>query len=119
MDVPRHKFQACLPFILEDIANAHFVSIDLELSGIPGPQINKSRLDGVGSSGKPTLQERYTEIKRAVERYQVLQLGLTCVLEDKENGWCEGKRQWTNRANIRYRKLYAEALQLLPGSRTK
>lgn len=85
MDVPRHKFQAQLPFILEDIANAHFISIDLELSGIPGPQINRSRVDGA-SSGKPTLQERYTDIKRAAERYQVLQLGLTCVLEDKQNG---------------------------------
>lgn len=86
MDVSRDGFQACLPLILKDIANAHFVSIDLELSGIPGPQINRGRLDGGGSSGKPTLQERYTDIKHAVERYQVLQLGLTCVLEDKENG---------------------------------
>ena len=86
MDVPRHKFQAQLPFILEDIANAHFISIDLELSGIPGPQINKSRTNGSGSNGKPTLQERYNDTKSAVERYQVLQLGITCVLEDRTNG---------------------------------
>ena len=88
MDVPRHKFQAQLPIILEDIANAHFISIDLELSGIPGPQINRSRIDGAAPTGKPTLQERYTDTKRAVERYQVLQLGLTCVLEDRQKGEC-------------------------------
>lgn len=88
MDVPRHKFQACLPYILEDIVNAHFVSIDLELSGIPGPQINKSRNHGGSSGGKPTLQERYVEVKRAVERYQVLQLGLTCALEYEDTGQC-------------------------------
>ncbi|KAL8789022.1 MAG: hypothetical protein Q9195_007042 [Heterodermia aff. obscurata] len=86
MDVSRHRFQACLPFILEDIANAHFVSIDLELSGIPGPLTKRSKTDGVSSSGKPTLQERYTDIKQAVERYQVLQLGLTCVIEDRDCG---------------------------------
>ena len=86
MDVSRHSFHACLPSILEDIANSHFVSIDLELSGIPGPQAKRSKTDGVGSSGKPTLQERYIDIKQAVERYQVLQLGLTCVIEDRDCG---------------------------------
>ena len=93
MDVPRHGFQARLPFILDDIANSHFVSIDLELSGIPGPQPNRSKMDGVGSSGKPTLQERYIDIKQAVERYQVLQLGLTCVLEDRDRGKLTAVRQ--------------------------
>lgn len=92
MDVPRHEFQAQLPYILEDIANAHFISIDLELSGIPGSQINKSRANGSGSNGKPTLQERYNDTKSAVERYQVLQLGVTCVLEDRNNGHC---LRWT------------------------
>ena len=85
MEVPRQRFQECLLYILEDIANAHFVSLDLELSGIPGPQISRPRFDGAGSGGKPTLQERYTDTKRAVERYQVLQLGLTCVLENKDD----------------------------------
>ena len=93
MDVPRQRFQACLPFILEDIANSHFVSIDLELSGIPGPQPKRSKIDGVGSSGKPTLQERYIDIKQAVERYHVLQLGLTCVLEDRDYGQFPPVRQ--------------------------
>ena len=86
MDVPRHRFQACLPYLLEDIATAHFVALDLEFSGVAGSQIKKARLDGVSSHGKPTLQERYTEIKSAVERYQVLQLGLTCVMENKDIG---------------------------------
>ena len=93
MDVSRHRFHACLPYILEDIANAHFVSIDLELSGIPGPQAKRSKTDGVGSGGKPTLQERYIDIKQAVERYQVLQLGLTCVIEDRDCGRFTSERE--------------------------
>ena len=86
MDITQHNFHAKLPFVLEDIANASFVAIDLELSGIPGQQINKPRLDGQGSGGLPTLQERYADVKKAVEKYQVLQLGITCALEDGQNG---------------------------------
>lgn len=89
MDITHHNFPAKLPFILEDIANASFVAIDLELSGIPGQQINKPRIDGQGSSGLPTLQERYADIKKACEKYQVLQLGITCALEDGQNGACQ------------------------------
>ena len=114
MDVSRNRFQAQLPFILEDIANAHFISIDLELSGIPGPQINRSRLDGSGSSGKPTLQERYTDIKHAVERYQVLQVGLTCVLEDRQSGQYQVLIQPIGGINVNERTLHAKALQFLP-----
>ena len=119
MDVSRHRFQACLLFILEDIANSHFVSIDLELSGIPGPQTRRSKPDGLGSGGKPTLQERYIEIKQAVERYQVLQLGLTCVLEDRNSGRFIAERQSYVFADTRRRTLHLEALQFLPGPRPK
>ena len=86
MDITRQNFQAKLPFVLEDIANADFVAIDLELSGIPGQQFNKPRTDGQGLSGLPTLQERYADIKKAAERYQVLQLGITCALADHSKG---------------------------------
>lgn len=86
MDVSSSNFQSLLPSILDAVATAHFVTIDLELSGIPGHQVNKSRVNGEGSSGKPTLQQRYEETKTAAERYQVLQLGITCVDEDKDRG---------------------------------
>ena len=85
MDVPRQRFQESLPFILEDIVNAHFVSLDLEFSGIAGGQLNRPRTNGKASGGKQTLQERYADIKNAVERYQCLQLGLTCVMEDRKS----------------------------------
>lgn len=86
MEVTNSNFQSLLPSILDSVAKAHFVTIDLELSGIPGQQMNKSRVIGEGSSGKPTLQQRYEETKTAAERYQVLQLGITCVDENKDRG---------------------------------
>jgi len=86
MDVSRQDFNAKLDFVLSDISISHFVAIDLELSGIAGQQTNKPRRDVQGLIGLPTLQERYTDIKSAAERYQVLQLGITCVLKCPEEG---------------------------------
>lgn len=77
MDINGNNFRAILPKILEAISRAHFVSFDLELSGIPGRQTGR---------GKQTLQERYADTKKAAERYQILQLGLTCVEENNERG---------------------------------
>lgn len=77
MDVNGSTFRAILPSILGAISRAHFVSFDLELSGIPGRQTGR---------GKQTLQERYDDTKKAAERYQILQFGLTCVEEDKKRG---------------------------------
>jgi poly(A)-specific ribonuclease len=74
MDVDKVSFYPLLIDILTDISSAHFVAIDLELSGVP--------TKAVGGSGKPTLQERYLEIKDAAEKYQILQIGLTCVEQD-------------------------------------
>ncbi|KAI7505337.1 CAF1-domain-containing protein [Hortaea werneckii] len=70
------------PFILDiltDISESRFVAIDLELSGVPTKQIRHQ-------AGKPSLQERYAETKEAAERYQILQIGVTCVQQDAENG---------------------------------
>lgn len=76
MDVDKTSFYPLLTDILTDISTAHFVTIDLELSGIPTKD---------PSAGKPTLQQRYLETKEAAERYQILQIGLTCVEQDVEN----------------------------------
>ncbi|KAK4561792.1 hypothetical protein LTR86_004471 [Recurvomyces mirabilis] len=77
MDVDKVSFYPLLLGLLTDISEAHFVAIDLELSGVPSK--------GVHSQGKPTLQQRYTETKEAAERYQILQFGLTCVEQDVAN----------------------------------
>lgn len=86
MDVSRQDFSAKLNFVLGDIALSHFVTIDLELSGIPRQQTNQPKRDVQGLTGLPTLQERYADIKSAAEKYQVLQLGITCVLKYPEEG---------------------------------
>lgn len=86
MDVSANTFRSVLPSTLGAISRAHFVSFDLELSGIPGRQTGQQRPPGQSGDGKQTLQERYQETKKAAERYQVLQLGLTCVEEDTERG---------------------------------
>ncbi|TKA29813.1 hypothetical protein B0A50_03177 [Salinomyces thailandicus] len=78
MDVDKVAFYPLLPDILTDISEAHFVAIDLELSGVPTKQVRKE-------PGKPSLQARYAETKDAAERYQILQIGLTCVTQDAEN----------------------------------
>ncbi|KAL6717015.1 hypothetical protein ACLMJK_004929 [Lecanora helva] len=84
MDVRGSDFRSHLPSILTAISRAHFVSFDLELSGIPVRQRGQSKAPGL--AGKQTLQERYEDTKKAAEQYQVLQLGLTCVEEDRERG---------------------------------
>lgn len=85
MDVRPAEFQARLPSILDAITSAHFVTLDLELSGIPGQQSNRFKT-GEAVSRKPPLQQRYEETKAAAEKYQVLQFGITCVEEDRVRG---------------------------------
>ena len=80
MQVDKTSFYPLLLDILTDISEAHFVAFDLELSGVPSKQF------GGNTKGKQSLQERYLEIKQAAERYQILQIGITCVSQDVENG---------------------------------
>ncbi|KAI9780067.1 MAG: hypothetical protein M1839_007049 [Geoglossum umbratile] len=83
MDITRFSFGAKLPTLLNSISAAHFVAIDFEFSGI------HTKIPGLRSganSGKQTLQERYKECKEAAEKYQVLQVGVSCVEEDKVTG---------------------------------
>ncbi len=86
MDINLSNFHARLPSLLRAVSDAHFIAIDLELSGIPGHQIHKPRVGGNQTGGKATLQERYEDTKKAAEKYQVLQLGMTCVEEHKDRG---------------------------------
>ena len=86
MDVDQIAFPWQLPLILKAVANAHFVALDLELSGIHSKPLHRNKIASTGHSHKQSLQERYEETKEAAERYQVLQVGLTVVREDRGRG---------------------------------
>ena len=86
MDVDRSSFQPRLLALLEAIANAHFVAFDFELSGIQSKQSHTVRATDAPHEGKQSLQQRYAELKDAAEKYQILQVGITCVEEDTERG---------------------------------
>lgn len=81
MDVTKTSFYPLLIDILVDISESYFVAFDLELSGVPVKQPAANR-----RVGRPSLQERYQEVKEAAEKYAILQIGLTCVKEDVETG---------------------------------
>lgn len=85
MDVDANQFRQCLLQILRDISQAKIITFDLEMSGIstkPKSAAGERSFD----AGKPTLQQQYEEMKYAAETYQVLQMGVTCVSEDREKG---------------------------------
>ncbi|KAF2497798.1 CAF1-domain-containing protein [Lophium mytilinum] len=73
MEIDRTSFPHHLLGVLNAISESHFVSIDLEFSGICAKP-PKSR--------KHTLEERYQETKEAAEKFQILQVGITCVQQD-------------------------------------
>lgn len=76
MEVDRISFPHHLLGVLTALSEAHFVSIDLEFSGISSRPQNRS---------KQTLDERYKETKAAAEKFQILQVGITCVRQDYFN----------------------------------
>lgn len=79
MEVDATSFPYHLLGLLIHISEADFVSFDLELSGIPSRLPNKQpRLGG----GRLTLEERYAETKEGADRYQILQVGITCARFD-------------------------------------
>ncbi|KAL8890455.1 MAG: hypothetical protein Q9215_002422 [Flavoplaca cf. flavocitrina] len=86
MDVTSQDFHRLLPSILGAIADAQFVAVDLEFSGISNQQKSRTRPPRQNASGKVSLQSRYEEERSAAERYQVLQMGITCVGESLERG---------------------------------
>lgn len=77
MEIDRNRFSFELGKIIEHIADASFVAIDLEFTGLAGRRNRPDRL---------SLQEYYEDTKAAAERYQILQFGMTIVTEDLEHG---------------------------------
>jgi poly(A)-specific ribonuclease len=98
MDIGKVAFPPRLLEILEALSESHFVSIDFEFSGVATkPTVRQ----------KQTLQERYVETKEAAEKYQILQVGLTCVVQD------EAKEAYTLQPfNIPISPLFEEDLDL-------
>jgi len=86
MEVDRSNFHWQLPRMLRALANAHFVAVDFELSGIQSKAIHKAKAVDKHLGRKQTMQQRYEEVKEAAEKYQILQVGLTIVIEDNQNG---------------------------------
>ena len=78
MDVDAATFPHHLLAIFIHISEADFVSFDLELSGIP------SRIQDKPAHGPArfTMEERYAETKMGADRYQILQVGITCARFD-------------------------------------
>jgi poly(A)-specific ribonuclease len=85
MEVNQSDFRRQLLPILKNIANAKFVAFDLEMSGIyTRPRYGPG--DRSQDIGKPALQEQYEEMRSAAELYQIVQLGITCIEEDRDKG---------------------------------
>jgi poly(A)-specific ribonuclease len=79
MEVDASSFPHHLLGLFIHISEADFVSFDLELSGIPSRLPKKQpRPNG----GRFTLEERYAETKEGADRYQILQVGITCARFD-------------------------------------
>ena len=85
MEIDQAHFRRQLLPILKHIANATFVTFDLEMSGI-STRPKYSSGDRTHDVGKPSLQQLYDEMRSAAETFQVLQVGITCVEEDREKG---------------------------------
>lgn len=82
MEINNKNFKKKLHGILEHIADATFVSFDLEMSGIN----RKTYGSQDHSEGKPSLQMLFEQTKYAAEKYQVLQFGMTLIEENREGG---------------------------------
>jgi len=78
MEVDAGSFPHHLLGLFIHISEADFVSFDLELSGIPSRIPNKPR----AGAGRFTLEERYAETRQGANRYQILQVGITCARFD-------------------------------------
>lgn len=79
MNVPSTGFPEELIHIIQHVADSQFVAIDLEFSGVAGRR-------SAGGTGKLTLQDYYQDLRSAAQIYQILQVGLTTVSEDIDNG---------------------------------
>lgn len=71
MEITSENFWGSLLEVLEAIAAATYVSIDLEMTGI--------RTRNFKSSAKDVIDIIYEQAKAAAEHFQIVQFGLTCI----------------------------------------
>ncbi|OQU99245.1 hypothetical protein CLAIMM_04907 [Cladophialophora immunda] len=79
MDINSSNFPEEIIKILQHVASSRFIALDLEFSGVAGRRAR-------GGSGKLDLHEYYGDLRSAAQIYQILQVGLTVVTEDIEEG---------------------------------
>lgn len=77
MEIDKNRFPFEVVKIIEQIAECHFIAIDLEFTGLANRRYKPGGL---------SLQEFYEDTKAAAEAYQILQFGMTIVTEDVERG---------------------------------
>jgi len=78
MDITRHNFWPNLLDVLEAIADAEFISVDLEMTGI----VPKS-----AKIASPTADDIYAQAREAARTFQIPQIGLTCLeYHEESNG---------------------------------
>lgn len=71
MEITSNNFWEALPEVLEAMAAATHIAIDLEMSGI--------FTNTTYPSTRPTIGRIYQQAKEAAERFQIVQFGLTCL----------------------------------------
>lgn len=108
MDIDQKHFYPRLLGVLRSMADASYIAIDLEMSGISMRDANTLR-----PPGRPNLEAQYADTKAAAERYTILQLGLTCIIPDhkrsKESSLTTCMSSST--ADIVFRCLCGETIQ--------
>ncbi|KXH59117.1 hypothetical protein CSAL01_05484 [Colletotrichum salicis] len=80
MEVSSENFWRQLPKILLSIAKSDFVAIDLEMTGIT----NKSSEDGLEN---PTNQQIYESAKKIASKFNIFEMGITCVQHESGNSY--------------------------------
>src|SRR5689334_15466384 len=80
--VDADNFWALLPEVLEHIAAAEYIGLDLEMTGI--------RLkEGIsGRQEKLNIDEYYAAGVEAAPAFQILEVGITCLRYGSENSEC-------------------------------
>ena len=107
MDISGHTFGPSVYAILEAIESSRFVCINLKLSGTP------TAIQATNPVfGKPTLEQRFAEIKAAAETYPIFQFGLTCAKEDQNK-----KRYALSTYNFNLRPVPDRTLHVRPNIR--
>ncbi|OAA54131.1 caf1 family ribonuclease [Niveomyces insectorum RCEF 264] len=76
MNVLINRFWSQLPDVIQNIAHADYVALDLEMTGIE-PR-NAPRL------WNPTEDEMYQRAKQGAQTFNILQLGISCLRYDEE-----------------------------------